>query len=52
MDVRNSRGKILRGTEGIGTVTPQMVEERSREIARSDGQTDQMISTGPARGRT
>jgi hypothetical protein len=37
MDVRNSRGKILRGTEGIGTVTPQMVEERSREIARSDG---------------
>ena len=30
-------GKILRGTEGIGRVTPQMVEERAREIARSDG---------------
>jgi hypothetical protein len=29
--------KILRGTEGLGTVTPQMVEERAREIARSDG---------------
>src|SRR3954469_16370993 len=30
-------GKILRGTEGVGTVTPQMIEERAREIARSDG---------------
>jgi len=30
-------GKILRGTEGLGTVTPQMIEERAREIARSDG---------------
>ena len=29
--------KILRGTEGLGTVTPQMIEERAREIARSDG---------------
>jgi hypothetical protein len=28
-------GKILRGTEGLGAVTPQMVEERAREIARS-----------------
>jgi hypothetical protein len=37
MDERNSRGKILRGTEGIGTVTQQMIEERAREIARSDG---------------
>jgi hypothetical protein len=32
-----SSGKILRGTEGLGTVTPQMIEERAREIARSDG---------------
>jgi hypothetical protein len=30
-------GKILRGTEGVGTVTPQMIEERAREIARGDG---------------
>jgi hypothetical protein len=30
-------GKILRGTEGVGTVTPQMIEERAREIARTDG---------------
>ena len=30
-------GKILRGTEGLGTVTSQMIEERSREIACSDG---------------
>jgi hypothetical protein len=37
MDETRSRGKILRGTKGIGMVTPQMIEERSREIARSDG---------------
>jgi hypothetical protein len=30
-------GKILRRTEGLGTVTPQMIEERAREIAHSDG---------------
>ncbi len=30
-------GKILRGTEGIGTVTPQMIEERAQAIACSDG---------------
>ena len=33
----HSQGKILRGSEGVGTVTPQMLEERAREIARSDG---------------
>jgi hypothetical protein len=37
MDEIHSRGKILRGSEGVGTVTPQMIEERAREIARSDG---------------
>jgi hypothetical protein len=37
MNETYSKGKIRRGTEGIGTVTPQMIEERSREIARSDG---------------
>ena len=31
------QGKILRGTQGLGTVTPQMIEERARQIARSDG---------------
>ena len=31
------KGKILRGTEGIGNVTPEMIDERAREIARSDG---------------
>ena len=37
MDEPQPRGKILLGTEGLGTVTAQMVEERAREIARSDG---------------
>jgi hypothetical protein len=37
MDEIHSRGKILRGSEGVGTVTPQMIDERAREIARSDG---------------
>jgi hypothetical protein len=36
-EAQPTSGKILRGTEGIGTVTPQMIEERAREIARSDG---------------
>jgi hypothetical protein len=37
MDEKRSRGKIVRGTEGVGTVTAQMIEERAHEIARSDG---------------
>ena len=37
IDDAHSQGKILRGSEGVGTVTPQMLEERAREIARSDG---------------
>ena len=37
MDETHSRGKIVRGTEGIGTVTRQTIEERAHEIARSDG---------------
>jgi hypothetical protein len=36
MDQAQQR-KIVRGTEGKGTVTPQMIEKRAREIARSDG---------------
>jgi hypothetical protein len=39
MNEKHSKGKIIRGTVGIGTVTPQMIEERAREIARSDGRT-------------
>jgi len=31
------KGKIIRGTQGLGTVTPQMIEERARQIAGSDG---------------
>jgi hypothetical protein len=37
MDEAQPMAKILRGTEGVGTVTLQMVEARAREIARSDG---------------
>ena len=40
MDEAQPHGKILRGTEGIGTVTPQMIEERASEIARSDGRAE------------
>ncbi|HZS16754.1 MAG TPA: hypothetical protein VFA51_02355 [Candidatus Udaeobacter sp.] len=36
-DEDESKGKILRGTEGIGNVTPEMIDERAREIARADG---------------
>jgi hypothetical protein len=32
MNETHSRGKIVRGTEGLGTVTPQMIEERAHEI--------------------
>ena len=37
MDETHSKGKILRGPEGLGMVTQQMIEERAHEIARSDG---------------
>jgi hypothetical protein len=37
MNETQPKGKILRGTEGIGTVTPEMIEERAEEIARADG---------------
>jgi hypothetical protein len=33
-------GKIFHGTEGLGTVTPQMIEERACEIARTDGRAE------------
>ena len=39
MDETYSSGKIISGTEGIGIVTPQMIEKRAREIARTDGRT-------------
>jgi hypothetical protein len=37
MNETHSKAKIVRGIEGLGTITPQMIEERAREIARSDG---------------
>ena len=37
MNELHSSGKILRRSEGIGTVTSQMIDERARELARSDG---------------
>jgi hypothetical protein len=37
MDEKRFKGKILRGSEGIGTVTPQLIEKLAQEIARSDG---------------
>jgi hypothetical protein len=40
MDEAQPKGKILRGTEGIGTVTPEMLEERAREIARAEGRAE------------
>jgi hypothetical protein len=51
MNETNSRGKIARGTEGIGAVTPLMIEERAREIACSDGRAHRMILTGLMRVR-
>jgi hypothetical protein len=39
MEEAQPRAKIVRGTEGVGTVTPQMIEDRAREIARGDGRT-------------
>ncbi len=34
-------GKIIGGeSSGLGTVTPEMVEERARELARIDGRTE------------
>lgn len=36
---QGQEGKILSGTGGIGAVSPQMIEERARDIARGDGRT-------------
>lgn len=33
-------GKIIDHENGLGTVTPEMVEERARELARMDGRTE------------
>ncbi len=45
-EAQPASGKILRGTEGIGTVTPQMIEERARKLARSDGRSQPNDLTG------
>ncbi len=39
-EAQATSGKILCGTAGLGTVTPQMVEERAREIGRSEGRSE------------
>ena len=39
--------KILRGTEGLGTVTPQMIEERARELDDLDRSSAREELTGP-----
>ncbi len=33
-------GKIVSHTDGLGTITPEMVEERALELARTDGRQD------------
>src|SRR4030095_9920231 len=40
MNEAQPTGKILRGSEGLGTVTPEMIEERARELARGDGRAE------------
>jgi hypothetical protein len=39
-DTAGPIGKIIAGDSGLGTVTPDMVEQRARELARMDGRTD------------
>jgi hypothetical protein len=34
MEEAHSKGKILRRSKGVGTVTPRMIEERAREVSR------------------
>jgi hypothetical protein len=33
-------GKIIAGDSGLGTVTPEMVDQRALELARMDGRTE------------
>jgi hypothetical protein len=40
MDETQPKGKILRGTEGVGTLTREMIDQRAHEIARSDGRAE------------
>jgi hypothetical protein len=40
MNETQPKGKILRGTEGVGTMTQDTVDERAREIACSDGRAE------------
>jgi hypothetical protein len=48
-------GKIDSGLQGLGAVTPEMVEERARELARIDGRTqateaDRILARGELQG--
>lgn len=39
-DTAGPIGKIVTGSDGLGTVTQEMVDERARELARTDGRTE------------
>jgi hypothetical protein len=40
MNETQPKEKILLGTEGIGTVTSEMLEDRAQEIARANGRAE------------
>jgi hypothetical protein len=40
MNEAKTKGKILRGSEGVGTVIQEMIEERAHEIARNEGRAE------------
>jgi hypothetical protein len=40
MEETQPKGKILRGTEGLGTITSQMIEERAHQIAQGEGRAE------------
>ena len=40
MDETQPKGKILRGIEGVGTLMPEMIDQRVRQIARCDGRAE------------
>ena len=39
-EIQQPKGKILHGTEGLGTATREMIDQRAGEIARSDGRAE------------
>jgi hypothetical protein len=49
MNEAQTKGKILRRSEGVATVTQEMIEERAHEIAQGDGRAE---ANDPDRTRT